>query len=45
MNKRILFCEFHQESNTFNPQIWDIDRFGVNRNFEGHDPLHPDRRI
>jgi len=35
MKKRILVCEFHQESNTFNPIVWDIDRFGTNREFEG----------
>lgn len=35
MKKRILVCAFHQESNTFNPFVWDIDRFGVNREFEG----------
>jgi len=35
MKKRILVCEFHQESNTFNPLVWDIDRFGTNREFDG----------
>ena len=35
MKKRILVCAFHQESNTFNPIVWDIDRFGTNREFEG----------
>lgn len=35
MKKRILICAFHQESNTFNPIPWDIDRFGTNREFEG----------
>lgn len=35
MKKRILVCAFHQESNTFNPITWDIDRFGTNREFEG----------
>ena len=35
MKKRILVCSFHQESNTFNPITWDIDRFGTNREFEG----------
>ena len=35
MKKRILVCSFHQETNTFNPIVWDIDRFGTNREFEG----------
>lgn len=35
--KKILICEFHQETNTFNPIVWDIDRFGTNRNFESKD--------
>ena len=35
MKKRILVCSFHQESNTFNTIVWDIDRFGTNREFEG----------
>lgn len=35
MKKRILVCAFHQETNTFNPIVWDIDRFGTNREFEG----------
>ena len=35
MKKKILVCQFHQETNTFNPVVWDIDRFGTNREFEG----------
>ena len=35
MKKRILVCEFYEESNTFNPIIRDIDCFGTNREFEG----------
>lgn len=35
MKKKILVCDFHQESNTFNPIVWEIDRFGKNRDFEG----------
>lgn len=33
MKKRILLCEFHQETNTFNPLVWETDRFGAA--FEG----------
>lgn len=35
MKKRILVCAFHQETNTFNPITWELDRFGHNREFEG----------
>ena len=35
MKKRILICEFHQESNTFNPVVNPIDRFNAGDVFEG----------
>ena len=27
MKKKVLICEFSQESNSFSPIVWDIDRF------------------
>ena len=27
MSKKVLICEFCQESNSFSPLIWDVDRF------------------
>ena len=33
--KRILVCEFHQESNTFNPIISNLDRFHPQKIYEG----------
>lgn len=35
MKKRILVCEFHQESNTFNPLVNPIERFNAGDVFEG----------
>ena len=37
MKKRILICEFHQETNTFNPIITDTDRFNGGGTFEGEE--------
>ena len=37
MKKRILICEFHQETNTFNPIITDTDRFNGGGAFEGEE--------
>jgi len=39
MKKRILICEFHQESNTFNPIVNAIERFNAGDVFEGEAPL------
>ena len=36
MKKRVLLCEFYQESNTFNPQKSDLDDFKVVRLAEGN---------
>lgn len=33
--KRIIICEFHQESNTFNPNLWDLSRFSAGKEVEG----------
>lgn len=33
--KRILVCQFHQESNTFNPIISNLDRFHPQKIYEG----------
>ena len=33
--KRILICEFHQETNTFNPIINAVERFNAGDVFEG----------
>ena len=35
MKKRILFCKFHQESNTFNPIVNPMTRFNNGDEFEG----------
>ena len=35
MAKRILICKFHQESNTFNPLVNEIERFNAGDEFEG----------
>lgn len=35
MSKKILICEFHQESNTFNPVINPVERFNAGAPFEG----------
>ena len=35
MKKRILICEFHQETNTFNPIINGVERFNAGDVFEG----------
>lgn len=34
-SKRVLVCEFHQESDTFNPIIDGVDRFNAGGAFEG----------
>ena len=39
MSKRILICEFHQESNTFNPVVNPVERFNAGDVFEGDRPL------
>ena len=35
LRKRVLVCEFHQESNTFNPIVNGIDRFNAGDALEG----------
>lgn len=35
MKKKILICEFHQETNTFNPVVNPIERFNAGDVFEG----------
>ena len=35
MKKRILVCEFHQETNTFNPIVQTADQFNSGGEFEG----------
>ena len=39
MSKRILVCEFHQESNTFNPIVNGIGRFNAGDVLEGERPF------
>lgn len=39
MKKRILICEFHEESNTFNPVVNPVERFNAGDVFEGERPL------
>ena len=34
-NKRVLVCEFYQESNTFNPITTGYESFGAYKNIEG----------
>lgn len=38
--KRILVCEFHQESNTFNPIVTGYERFLGNKHEEGIEAYH-----
>ncbi|MBE6962729.1 MAG: M81 family metallopeptidase [Ruminococcaceae bacterium] len=35
MKKRILVCEFHQETNTFNPLVTPAEQFNSGHDFEG----------
>lgn len=35
--KRVLICEFHQETNTFNPIITPFERFHPTKTFEGEE--------
>ena len=39
LRKRVLICEFHQESNTFNPIVNGIDRFNAGDALEGERPM------
>lgn len=32
---RVLVCEFHQESNTFNPEVYPLEQFAATRYLEG----------
>ena len=38
--KRVLVCEFHQESNTFNPVVTEYERFLGNEHVEGIEAYH-----
>ena len=38
--KRVLVCEFHQESNTFNPIVTGYERFLGNEHVEGIEAYH-----
>ena len=40
MRKRILVCEFYHETNTFNPQLMDLDDFKAIRYAEGQELYH-----
>lgn len=35
--KRVIICEFHQESNTFNPEVFQLNAFKARRYTEGQD--------
>ena len=35
MKKRVLICEFHQETNTFNPVLTSLERYHTGLGFEG----------
>ena len=35
MKKRILVCEYHQESNTFNPIVSPLEKFAAAYGYEG----------